>query len=1289
MDNLKSGKNALNQADGVTQYWDCPELVKKMPLDKPVLIEAAAGTGKTYTIEHLLARMLLESPPALRCPELEEILVITFTEKAAGELKERIRLRLQALVSQSTLPQEHKQRLNAAVLGFERASIFTIHGFCRKVLQDFSFETGFAFGSELVDQSDVLEQVFDECLAGGWAKQWKYFPELIPLLHLKEHAGESAPLLDLAKKCDFEGGARLSPEEANQTTWQTFIESWNSYITLCKKAGDSLESSDILSAYPNIKMNGKTRKANVNNVLKPLIAFALEEELFGEGKLDRDEITVYALRWTRLTQALQENSSTKEKLKKSGFSFLRDKLSEADVADIFPVLNKLIVALDSISQTAEHIISACFGTLARDLQRRAQEKKDSKALFSFDDLITKLRNALYASPNKNLLIQKLRKRFPVAIVDEFQDTDIKQWDILQCIYGDMQPSRLFLIGDPKQAIYRFRGADIFTYFEARAWIEKKGVLLSLDMNYRSSEIMIKAFNHLFKKPSTAENHWFSNQDQDGRAFTIPGTEIGYRELRIGTDSHHFKLKESSPIFLWDARQLSTVAEIRSGYAKWIAQEILKLKNKGIAWNEIGILGRGHGEFNVIEWYLAKSEIPYRAYRRLGLYQGVEARYVLALLSALAKPEDWRRVQRLLLSPFLQAPISETPKIISKSGIGNLISDSKINGSHASLNSASLLSPQASKLWAEWQVLASQKKWSSLFRSCLETSGALSRLMLTEGGELQVENIRFIAWSLEQEAYQSGCDVHGLKVQLQKWRSYKSVNNENNRVPLDSNLPKVQMMTMHTSKGLEFRVVFVVGGLSSPTSRPLSFHQQIVNGKRCSVFHLPDADKTLGQSEEAMEERRLYYVAFTRAKERLYLPLLNPENHSRAGALSSWVPEIIETKQAEVTDYFTIVGGQELVLNKSEGNQKTELSENFENNEKNQDYEKDTGESRKESRVITVDELSHEIQRIPWLEKVKGLDLYHQTLRSESFSSLSRGMDEVHMIALGLRQRVNDETDGFTSGSETLEDNGLTLTSDSKAVSASQTKSTPGENFFKILRPGPQTGNALHAILEEMDFVWAKVDSYQNMLEDERFTSLLLKHLSPLGLEDCSDHCASLIWNTLNSLLPEAEKSEQFFCLAEIPKSDRLPEFEFWMPISSNKKDTKTVLLDTHLQGYITGFLDLVFRRDNRYYLLDWKSNLLPDYSPDSLDMAMKIHHYDLQLEIYCVALHHWLKSRKRDYQPKLHFGRVYYAFMRGMQSGESSSVYMCQPQSSALLESFPRNISERLGYGNFVLGKTV
>ncbi|MDH4322046.1 MAG: UvrD-helicase domain-containing protein, partial [Desulfobulbaceae bacterium] len=589
------------------------------------LVEASAGTGKTYTITSLYLRLLLE-----RQLLPEQILVVTFTEAATKELGDRIRARLRDCLAvfegeESADPflahlagrfkgnaLAHAALVNG-IRSMDLAAIYTIHGFCRRVLEECAFESGTLFETEfLANDADLLQQVIDDywrTRSPGWS------PLLIAYLYAMGCHSDSlfADLREPVARALTDGmAALLLPTAADSTAVDeaglaALLDLWR---TEREEIVALLADKALSSAKDNYSA------ANVAAWSAALDRFAADQQ----APLPILSLQKFAA--GALAQATKKNKQTPQ--------------------------HRFFDLADRLLATLEHAHQALRREVIEYAVAELPVRKREQGVLTFDDLLSNVRQGLLG-PGGAEMAARLAKRFPAALIDEFQDTDPVQFAIFQRIYPQAPNTAMFLIGDPKQAIYSFRGADIFTYLAAAAGT---GNRYTLETNYRSEPALIAALNHLFTMHGEAR-----------APFVFP--EIGYLPVQPGDKEQTFLRSDDglAPLTIWHFDEASSREEIKERIARSLAAEIGRLLLAGrageamvgdrpLAAADLAVLVRSHRDGEIVRNALQESNTRAVIYSQDSVFAAKDAWELQLILSAAHDPWDQRRLKTALASSLL-------------------------------------------------------------------------------------------------------------------------------------------------------------------------------------------------------------------------------------------------------------------------------------------------------------------------------------------------------------------------------------------------------------------------------------------------------------------------------------------------------------------------------------------------------------------------------------------------------------------------------------------------------------
>jgi exodeoxyribonuclease V beta subunit len=826
---------------------------------------------------------------------------------------------------------------------------------------------------------------------------------------------------------------------------------------------------------------------------------------------------------------------------------------------------------------ADHI-----GVLSLTVRRLTQvrdERMLSRGVMSFDDLIQRVARGLDpgSNPRASSLLTTLRERYKVAIVDEFQDTDSLQWSIFRRIFLEGEAgTRLFVVGDPKQAIYGFRGADLPTYF--RAVQEMSGSHAAAEypllVNWRSSPGMIDALNRLFDA-----GRFFPSATPRFRPVDV--APAASRRANLSRDD-----SDRPPLTIVDVDDQRKASDARRQFARFTAAEIDRLLHSGPNGSpliEIGTAGRWRPlrasdicllvfkrkEADDVVRALTRRNIPYSFYKSGTVRGSAEARDLGYILAALAEPEDESQFVRAALTMFFRvAPL----EIMKQHGMP---------ANHP-----------ARILFQSWKALADERRWSEFFTSLIEETGILFHERTDSEHARRLATLRLLVGRLQFAAYQRNLDLFGLIDVLEAGDVDSRVDDDFE--PQGTDAPRVQIITIHSAKGLEFPVVFLAGGFTNPRKASCIPYRED-DGNLVFDLALVDSDAAAKpgiparvERDQLEETRRLYYVALTRAQFKLYVPWLDKKPRVEKHSILTLLKPAIEASDilAEPTLAQRIAGtslecivpltiskGDDQVPNKPE--------------------------------AIDVERLLPAVD--PTIER--------RRIQVQSFTALHRLAKRAAADEFGDRPDRRDETPV-------------------PAVEASDP--------FR----GAEFGELVHEIFEHIDFAEVKAARTERDLETgpagKRIADAVQRSLPRLVTRpaeatveaQCRRLLQTLVWRALRTPLSVLGGR-----LCDLPVGDCLREIEFLYPQAD---------APAHGEAFTKGYIDLVFRWGGAFYLLDWKSNLLPAYDPASLDRAMDELGYRLQAKLYREALVRWLTPMRSRVKGGARFGGAFYVFLRGL-----------------------------------------
>ncbi len=769
--------------------------------DPLVVVEASAGTGKTFFLEHRVVDLVLAGA------ELSQILLVTFTDKAVAELRLRIRDLLDRLArstgddapgedapGQWTLDDAARARLRAAVTSFDHTPIFTIHGFCHRVL----IEDAFA-ARRLFDQTQVADEVaFDAAYAALLRER---FARVSPDRELL------AAFLETEKSVDDLRDLLLACARADATSRRGFdvLAATVSADSLRELFGTHAKRSAIRAMIPSQWIDGWLRD------------IALE--------LDACPADASPARQLAMIDGCRHPLSkicTQKKL--------------------LPMIGEAIRQIANVTSLREAIAA----TLLPSILERIGLDKAEHGQFDYDDMLELVWEAL-KGPRGLELAARLRARTPWAMIDEFQDTDPTQWQIFRTVWLSADAKGLTIVGDPKQAIYGFRGADVATYVAARDEMLRAGATrVALDVCRRSTEALVEAVNGILLGPT--------------RLSPLLDKSIVYDE----------PVRASGDITIDDIRPPVTVLALQSGkgqadacklaLAGAIGDAIERLRRAPPTWYVRGVaqpfslgdamvLTRTNKDSSEIAAALRARGLPCALVEPERLFRTREAAELAAVLAAVAAPRDRSARLRALRTRFFDVPWPELMRVVD----------------------APDHHPAIARLF-DWAQLAARRAYEPLFRRLVEDSRYAERALVLGGGERAITNTWHLIELLLAELARSRCDLHELVAQLRRWIVDDTGHPDERDVQrADDDRDAIRILTIHKAKGLEAPFVFLYGGTgSAPKARVHALRD--ATGRALIVGTPSEAIEKLLADEADGENQRLAYVALTRAQLRLYLPV---------------------------------------------------------------------------------------------------------------------------------------------------------------------------------------------------------------------------------------------------------------------------------------------------------------------------------------------------------------------------------------------------------------------------------
>lgn len=1139
-----------------------PPILAKFPEQGHVVIEASAGTGKTYTLEHLVIDLLL-----VHGARIDEILVVTFTEKATAELRVRMREKLEELLELASsggppapegpaweLDAIAQSRLTAALHALDTATIATIHSFCQRVLTEHAFANGRLFSQTQSDGAETFSEAFLDALRGQFAR------EEVDRAFLQSWLDDGGSVENLEKLL-----YSLHRERGDHRP--AYVH--EGIVDACAELARVVESIGPLDkALKAQKVHG----ASINAMLKRFVDLA----------------PILESAPTLGAPALLANLAGFRYGKgKDEFAYLLEKTPDSGA---LAPLREAVARLESVAVGLEVALVQRFLPAVRaGLERRKREQ----GLFDFDDMLALVHESLHGERGDELA-RILRTQYRFALIDEFQDTDDIQWGIFSRAFFE-GGSRMFLVGDPKQAIYRFRGADVHTYLRAKDEITKSGGrCISLEENYRSTEGVIAAYNRIFAGPG--QPAFFTGAN----TYDAPVT-CGRKELvALGPEGNPAAPVRLLHLFAIDSKL--SADEVRRRLHHQIASEIRDMLDprapslvfgpagepRSLRARDVYCLTYSAREGLDLGEVLREWGIPHAYFKQDGLFQTEEAGHVRDLLAAIVDPLDRQRRLRAWLTPFFGLTLSE------------LADASDVAGTH----------PLLAHL-THWKELAADKAWARLFSDIVERSGLVRRQIFWAESERALTNYLHLFEVLLEQASRTKATLSDLVRQLRSWIDERQPppGQDGNVQRLESERDAVQIMTMHKAKGLEAPVVFVAGGFSaSKKGNEFEVFHDPVTHRRCALIGstADGAVNALIANEAAEEQQRLLYVALTRAKARLYLPYFGPpcDGDVPAGAGSSTF-KIDGSYRVVQRQLEALVKGGDAVFSKLFS--RVALTS-----------------APVPSRSVTTSAGTWAPSPELLAEPASPVDFdvlrrRHAGFVVTSYSRLSAARaaaeePEVAHDAPLIVPALDDLPGGSAIGTmlhELLENAPLAITA-----------ATPDP---LVWREHPE----VRANLEPTLARFALERRHVARATELAHTALLAPIRLPGGALLPGIARADRVIRELEFLYPIPERAH--------PRLDAVAPDEGWRIE----------------RGFVKGFVDLVFEHGGRVYFGDWKSDRLPAFTAEALEAHVRSH-YDLQITLYTLALVKLLEIRdEAAYEAR--FGGLLYLFLRAMRR-EGSGV---------------------------------
>lgn len=1149
----------------------------RLPLTGERLIEASAGTGKTFTIAALYLRLLLGLGGSSAFPRpltVEELLVVTFTEAATEELRGRIRsniheLRIACLRESTDNPlyarlldeiddkKQAAQWLLLAERQMDEAAVFTIHGFCQRMLSLNAFESGMLFEQQLIEDESLLR--YQAC-ADFWRRHCYPLPREIAQVVFETWKGPQALLADINRYLQGEAPVIKAPPPDDETL--------------------ASRHQQIVQRINALKQQWCDAVGELEGLME---ASGIDRRKFNRGNQGKwiEKISAWA-------QSATQSYQLPEALEKFSQRFLEDRTKEGGVVPQHP----LFVAIDELLAEPLTLSDLMITRALAEIRETVAKEKRRRGELGFDDMLSRLDSAL-RSESGDALAAAIRTRFPVAMIDEFQDTDPQQYRIFRRIWQHQPDTALLLIGDPKQAIYAFRGADIFTYMKARSEVSAH---YTLDTNWRSAPGMVNSVNRLF-----------GLMDDAFMFREIPFQPVKYAEKNQSLRFEFYgETQPAMTMWLMEGESCG-IGDYQSYMAQVCAAQIrdwLKAGLRGeamlisghdarpVSAADISVLVRSRQEAAQVRDALTQLAIPsvYLS-NRDSVFETLEAQEMLWLLQAVMAPEKENTLRSALAASMMGLNARDIDMLNGNENAWDRVVDEFVG---------------YRQIWQKRGVMP-------MLRALMSARQIAENLLATAGGERRLTDILHISELLQEAASQLESE-HALVRWLSQHILEPDSNASSQQMRLESDSHLVQIVTIHKSKGLEYPLVWLPFITNFRVQDQAFYHDR---NSFEAVLDLSEANESvaLAEAERLAEDLRLLYVALTRSVWHCSLgvaPLVRRRGDKKGdtdvhqSALGRLLQKGEPMDAAGLRSAIDAVCDENIVCRIPDAVSMEPLP----------------GTVASEASLN-----ARRVQRTPG-----------DNWRVTSYSGLQqRG----HGIAQDLMPRLDIDATGV---GEVVEEPELTP-----------------HQFPR----GASPGTFLHSLFEDLDFTQPVEAAWvQEKLE--------------LGGYDADWEPVITAWVTA---ILHAPLNETGVSLSQLSAREKQVEMEFYLPISqpliAENLDALIRQFDplsagcpplefTQVRGMLKGFIDLVFRHNGRYYLLDYKSNWLGEnsaaYTPEAMAAAMQAHRYDLQYQLYTLALHRYLRHRIADYDYERHFGGVIYLFLRGVDSKQpQQGIYTTRP----------------------------
>lgn len=1183
------------------------DLSLSMPIDGMRLIEASAGTGKTFTIAGLYARLVIEEKVALR-----HILVMTFTRAACGELRTRLRERLQLCASlvdhpaaapdgpepDKVNPEDRlalallrrvrarddetlvhlRRRIDDAVNRMDEAAVVTIHGFCQRVLRDYAAQVDGGGQATQLESSD--RDLLEDIAADLWLKiAGDTNPER--LAALQQLANTPAQLAQILGDLVYFHGP-LEPAAETELPAEADTDSAKQDLAALWQKDGERACAIFDEWHEDGRLHGGWYRKGSSEQLHSVCARLSNGLMPGEKELSKFSVP---------------------KLRKAVNKAAREAHGEFPDLPVLAAIDTWLAVSEQAAQRRQGMATVLLHELQDQARAALDRRKRELARMSYDDQIERVHAGL--TDGSSALITALREQYPYAMIDEFQDTNPRQFEIFRKLYENF--GSLLIIGDPKQAIYGFRGGDVHAYLEAAKLATGRA---TLTQNFRSSSQLLRAIEALFAQ-------------RGDDVFVEPG--IDFEAVRCGNEPKGPLLLDTEPaqpLTLWQIPEEATTADAQRAVmalaaavqiAELLDPDCATLAGERIEPGSIAVLVNKHDEADLVLSALRALHIPAVSVQKQSVFGTEQAGDVLRLLDALLAPESLRLACGALATLLLGRTLADFDAMQNDE-----------TEAHKQLEYLADLR----RIWLRRGVLA-------MLERVMEQRAA--ELLDLADGERRLSNLMQLA-ELLQDAAHSLSGPRALRDRLALHIRDADDHREDEQLRLESDAACVQVMTLHASKGLEFDLVLLPfmamrAAKSTAKGKLARFHRDGKLAKRLittdSYARSADDEAALAleRRESLAGDVRLLYVGVTRARHACWMSV-EPEGGAASskktkGAdeyprkLLQWVLGGAADGAALAQAAPTVVSCQAMP-NESRGKPHTPP-------------QPATGEARQFPRALKRDWWVHSFSQLNRGERDRQVDIAAD--HEDASVPAVVASDVVEVVSRPRGAEYGNAVHAI------LEHADFAAWRSAESIPESQLPL-----LQQHLRQAGYSGRELEQ---------AQVATGRMLLD-----SLNAPFIGDTRLVDLppSARCAEMRFH---------------FGIAGAHSENLLSLLHAH---GYQHERTQFSSLRGPLRGLMHGIIDLVCFHDNHWWVIDYKTNHLgdryADYGEVGMQAAVELHGYDLQYLIYSVAAHRWLKQvLGAGYDYTRDFGGVRYLFLRGMHPERSGMGVFADKPPTELIEA--------------------